>query len=66
MITNDRPGLLATVAQLFLKHNIALHNAKINTLGSRVEDSFLISAQNGQKLSPAQIEALQQSLLSQI
>lgn len=66
MITNDRPGLLATVAQLFLQHNIALHNAKINTLGNRVEDSFLISAQNGQKLSPAQIEALQQSLLNQI
>lgn len=66
MITNDRPGLLATVAQLFLQHNIALHNAKINTLGNRVEDSFLISAQNGQKLGTAEIEALQQSLLSQI
>jgi len=66
MVTNDRPGLLATVAQLFLQHNIALHNAKINTLGSRVEDSFLISAQNGQKLTKAQIEALQQSVLSQI
>ena len=66
LVTNDRPGLLATLAQLFLQHNIALHNAKINTLGSRVEDSFLISAQNGQKLTEAQIEALQQSVLSQI
>lgn len=66
LIANDRPGLLATVAQLFLQHNIALHNAKINTLGNRVEDSFLISAQNGQKLTEAQIEALQQSVLSQI
>lgn len=66
LITNDRPGLLATVAQVFLQHNIALHNAKINTLGNRVEDSFLVSAQNGQKLSVAQIEALQQSLLNQI
>lgn len=66
LITNDRPGLLATVAQQFLQHNVALHNAKINTLGNRVEDSFLISAQNGQKLTVAQIEALQLSLLNQI
>jgi [protein-PII] uridylyltransferase len=66
MITNDRPGLLATVAQLFLQNNISLLNAKINTLGNRVEDSFLISAQNGQKLSDPQIQALQLSLLSQI
>lgn len=66
IMTNDRPGLLSTVAQLFLQHNVALHNAKINTLGNRVEDSFLISAQNGEKLSSAQIEELQQSLLSQI
>lgn len=66
LIANDRPGLLATVAQVFLQHNIALHNAKINTLGNRVEDSFLLSARNGQKLSDEQIEALQQSLLRQI
>jgi [protein-PII] uridylyltransferase len=66
MVTNDRPGLLATVAQQFLQHDVVLHNAKINTLGNRVEDTFLISAKNGLKLSAVQIQQLQQSLLSSI
>lgn len=66
MIANDRPGLLATVAQQFLKHDIELHNAKINTLGNRAEDTFLISARNGQKLDSQHIESLSQSLLAEI
>jgi len=66
MIANDRPGLLATVAQQFLKYDIELHNAKINTLGNRAEDTFLISARNGQKLDKRLIESLSQSLLAEI
>jgi len=66
MIANDRPGLLATVAQQFLKYDIELHNAKINTLGNRAEDTFLISARNGQKLDEQLIESLSQSLLAEI
>jgi len=66
IIANDRPGLLATVAQQFLKLNIELHNAKINTLGSRAEDIFLISASNSQKLDIHQTESLQDSLLKEI
>lgn len=66
MVTNDRPGLLATVAQQFLQHDVALHNAKINTLGNRVEDTFLISAKNGQKLTSEQIYTLQQALINNI
>lgn len=66
MVTNDRPGLLATVAQQFLQHDVALHNAKINTLGNRVEDTFLISARNGEKLNAEQIQNLQESLIQNI
>ena len=58
IVANDRPGLLASLARQFLQRNIALHNAKINTLGNRAEDSFLISAQNGEKLSESAIEQL--------
>ena len=58
LITADRPGLLAKVACLFLTLNIDLHNARINTLGNRAEDSFLISAKQQTKLDPAQLEAL--------
>jgi [protein-PII] uridylyltransferase len=58
IITADRPGLLAKVAFIFLQLGIDLHNAKINTLGNRVEDSFLISDKHGKSLNSAQIDAL--------
>lgn len=66
IIASDRPGLLATLAQLFLKHDIELHNAKINTLGNRAEDTFLISARNKQKLDAQSIQLLQQALIEAI
>ncbi len=43
LIAGDRPGLLAQIAALMDKHDIRLHRAKINTLGSRAEDVFWIS-----------------------
>ncbi len=66
VIANDRPGLLATIAQLFLSQEIELHNAKINTLGNRAEDTFLISAKNGQKLDDDHLQKLKAALASQI
>ena len=39
----DRPGLLFHIAQLFARHNITVHTAKITTLGERIEDTFLLS-----------------------
>jgi [protein-PII] uridylyltransferase len=62
IITGDRPGLLANIAFIFLQHGIDLHNAKINTLGNRAEDSFLISAKQHQTLNAVQIESLQRDL----
>ena len=58
LITADRPGLLAKIAFIFLQLNVDLHNAKINTLGNRVEDSFLISAKHKKQLNTAQLDAL--------
>ncbi|MES2013362.1 MAG: [protein-PII] uridylyltransferase [Pseudomonadota bacterium] len=66
IIANDRPGLLATLAHQFLVHEIELHNAKINTLGNRAEDSFLISAKKGQTLDLEHIRMLQASLIVEI
>ena len=43
LIAGDRPGFLAQIAQLMDKHDIRLHRAKINTLGSRAEDVFWVS-----------------------
>ena len=61
VVANDRPGLLASMALLFLNHGIELHNAKINTLGNRVEDSFLISACHGQTITESQFTELKQA-----
>ena len=43
VIAGDRPGLLSRIARVLTTHDINLHTAKINTLGSRAEDVFLIS-----------------------
>ena len=43
IVTGDRQGLLYGIAYLFVRHGITLHTAKINTLGERVEDVFMIS-----------------------
>ena len=38
----DRPGLLFAIAEVLVEHGIALHAAKIVTLGERAEDVFLL------------------------
>nr|WP_281496388.1 [protein-PII] uridylyltransferase [Marinobacter sp. S0848L] len=63
VITPDRPGLLARIGQVLLEHRVRLTNAKIATLGERVEDVFFITDEHGRPLSdPAECEALQQHL----
>lgn len=66
IVAGDRPGLLSRIAQTLLKHGIQLHTAKINTLGDRAEDSFLISAQGGSQLSALVIQQLQADLLAHL
>lgn len=63
IVTGDRPGLLAKVAFIFLQLGIDLHNAKINTLGNRAEDSFLISGKQGATLAATQLVILKEELL---
>ncbi len=62
IIAGDRPGLLSTLAQTFLQQGIHLQTAKINTLGKRAEDTFLICAKDGQRLGQQDITSLQQVL----
>lgn len=42
IIAGDRPGLLAQIAHVLAQNEIELYSAKINTLGARAEDTFLI------------------------
>jgi len=38
----DRPGLLSSVARILVHYGIEVQTAKINTLGERAEDSFVV------------------------
>ncbi len=57
----DRPGLLYAVARLLSQHQVAIHTAKVVTLGDRVEDSFLVSG--SELASTATLVRLEQELL---
>lgn len=55
VITADRPGLLAIIGNIFIEFGIELINAKISTLGERVEDIFFITDHNRQPLLDDQL-----------
>ncbi|HSN38881.1 MAG TPA: [protein-PII] uridylyltransferase, partial [Burkholderiales bacterium] len=64
IIAGDRPGLLSRVARVLTAYDIDLHTAKINTLGSRAEDIFLIT---GAALrNPKKVIRLENDLLEQL
>jgi [protein-PII] uridylyltransferase len=67
VVSPDRPGFLALIARIFVEHGIELINAKITTLGERVEDVFFITDKNGDRLSdPKQCEKLQTAIEEQL
>ena len=48
----DRPGLLSSVARIFLAHGLNLADARVTTLGARAEDVFVV---NGPTLDDAPV-----------
>jgi [protein-PII] uridylyltransferase len=61
IVAADRAGLLYAMARVLADHNINLHSARINTLGDRAEDVFLIS---GEALAdPKAVLRIEQELL---
>ncbi|OGA64954.1 MAG: hypothetical protein A3G83_08695 [Betaproteobacteria bacterium RIFCSPLOWO2_12_FULL_68_20] len=64
VVASDRPGLLYGVARILAGHRINLHTARINTLGDRAEDVFLVS---GGALSDSKaVLQLEQELLGEL
>lgn len=63
IIACDQPGLLANIAFILIEHNVKVHNAKINTLGNRAEDTFLISGHDDLALSGDKMQELKKALL---
>jgi [protein-PII] uridylyltransferase len=64
VVASDRPGLLYGAARILAGHHINLHAARINTLGDRAEDVFLVS---GEALAdPKAVLQLEQELLKEL
>ncbi len=67
LIAPDRPGLLARIGKIFLDFDLSLQNAKITTLGERVEDVFFITDAHNQPLSDPELCArLQKAIVEQL
>ncbi len=62
LVAGDRPGLLFQVAKLLEKHNVALQNAKIATIGERAEDVFFVTDEHGEPLDQEGAEQLRAAL----
>lgn len=64
VIAGDRPGLLSRIARVLTAYDINLHTARINTLGARAEDTFLIT---GEALNdPRAVIRLESALVEQL
>ena len=67
VITPDRPGLLAHIASIFLRYEINVYNAKIATLGERVEDIFYLTDSHHQPLTDTEFNnRLQQTICNEL
>jgi [protein-PII] uridylyltransferase len=62
IVASDRPGLLYAVARILARYHINLQTARINTLGDRAEDVFLVSGEtlaNSKKVLQLEQELLE-------
>ncbi|QIM66577.1 protein-P-II uridylyltransferase [Mannheimia granulomatis] len=66
LFTLDRDGLLAHVGYIFNQLNLNLINAKITTIGERVEDFFVVSTSDGKALSEQQQLALKEAIIREL
>ncbi|MHA7680666.1 [protein-PII] uridylyltransferase [Cupriavidus sp. PET2-C1] len=60
---NDRTGLLYAISRVLAKHRTSVHTARINTLGERVEDVFLVDGSRLASDNKLQLQ-LEQDLLA--
>jgi [protein-PII] uridylyltransferase len=63
IVASDRPGLLYGIARTLPRYKINLHTARINTLGDRAEDVFLVSGEalgNSKKVLQLEQDLLQE------
>lgn len=66
IFTPDRDGLLAHLGYIFSEFKLNLTNAKITTIGEKVEDFFAVTNQDNNPLSPEMCKALQERILTEL
>jgi [protein-PII] uridylyltransferase len=62
LVAGDRPGLLSEVGKVLRDKQVAIHTAKIVTLGERAEDVFYVTDRAGRPLGQEFCEDLKQAL----
>ncbi len=63
LVSSDRPGLLAQVAQAFREARVRVHDARVATFGDRAEDFFVITDEHNHALSESRRATLRKVLL---
>ncbi|MCK9529734.1 MAG: [protein-PII] uridylyltransferase [Gammaproteobacteria bacterium] len=67
VVTSDRPGILSKIGQALMLCGVRLQNAKIATLGARVEDVFFITDKHNEPLSdPEQMDCLRSRIIEML
>ncbi|EPT8342010.1 bifunctional uridylyltransferase/uridylyl-removing protein GlnD [Vibrio vulnificus] len=66
LVALDTPGLLAITGATFADMGFNLHGAKITTIGERAEDLFILTSENGGRLSEEQELQLREKLIHNI
>jgi [protein-PII] uridylyltransferase len=64
IVASDRPGLLYGIARLLARHRVNLHTARVNTLGDRAEDVFLVSG--AELANPKSVLQIEQELFQEL
>jgi [protein-PII] uridylyltransferase len=67
VITSDRPGVLSRIARVFNENAIRLQVARINTIGTRIEDVFYVTTTDDQPVIDKHLrETLRQDIIDQL
>jgi [protein-PII] uridylyltransferase len=63
LTTYDRPGLLCLIGNVFAKHTLRVHGARVVTEGAVARDSFHLTDSNDEPVTDEQaLNALKQAL----
>ncbi|MDO4698093.1 MAG: bifunctional uridylyltransferase/uridylyl-removing protein GlnD [Pasteurellaceae bacterium] len=66
LFTPDREGLLAQIGYIFSQQQLQLLNAKITTIGEKVEDFFVVTTASNRALNDEQKQMLKEKIIGEL